>query len=134
MLPEDHRQEYQEFSLLLGELQNLAGQENLDRLALFHRSKELQDYFGDRIIALDNSFLDPAWGSLVQSYITEIHKQLRLLGMDITFLQASRSDRTTNTRKEAISDRLQTIIGYCSTLTAKNESTTAEESHKDEKP
>ena len=65
MLPEDHRQEYQEFSLLLGELQNLAGQENLDRLALFHRSKELQEYFGDRIIALDNIFLDPAWGSLV---------------------------------------------------------------------
>lgn len=134
MLPENHRQQYQEFSLLLEELQNLAGQENLDRVALFHRSKELQQFFGDRIMASDNTKLDPARGSLVQSYITEIHKQLRLLGMDITFLQASRSDRTTKTRKEAFLDRLQTIMGYCSALTAKNESPTAEESHEDEKP
>lgn len=134
MLPEDHRQEYQEFSLLLEEMHDLAGQENLDRVALFHRSKELQQFFGDRIMASYNSFSDPARGSLVQSYITEIHKQLRLLGMDITFLQASRNPETTNTRKEAFLDRLQTIIGYCSTLTAKNESTTAEESHEDEKP
>lgn len=134
MLPEEHRHQYQEFKGLLGQLSNLMGQENLDKVALFHRSQELQQFFSDGILALDNTQLTSSWGSRLQSYLTEMHKQLRLLAMDINFLQASRNSRTTETRKQVIVDRLQTIIGYCSTLLAESESTSAEHSQEYEKP
>jgi len=134
MLSEENRQQYEELNLKLAKLQNLVGQDNLDKVALLARHQELQQFFGHLIVALDQAQLSPAEESQVQSYTTEIHKQLRLMGMDITFLQASRSDGTTQMRKKAISDRLQTIMGYCSTLLAEPESTTAENSHQDEKP
>lgn len=134
MLSEKNRQQYEELNLKLAKLQNLAGQDNLDKVALSARHQELQDFFGNLIVALDEAQLSPAEESQVQSYTTEIHKQLRLMGMDITFLQASRSDGTTQIRKKAISDRLQTIMDYCSSLLTKTESTTAENSHQDEKP
>ena len=121
MLSKEHHQEYQEFSLLVEECQNLATQENLDKVVLFNRSKELMEFFSHRLVPLENADLNPAGRSLLQSYITEIHKQLRLVGMDVTFLQASKSKGTTQTRKKAVSDRLQTIIDYCSTLLTKNE-------------
>lgn len=134
MLSEENRQQYEELSQKLAKFQNLVDRENLDKVALLDRHQELQQFFGNLIVALDKAQLSPVGESLVQSYTTEIHKQLRLVGMDITFLQASRSDRTTQMRKKAIGDRLQTIIGYCSTLLAEPQSTTAENSHQDEKP
>ncbi len=134
MLSEENRQQYEELSLKLAKLQNLVGQDNLDKVALSARHQELQQFFGNLIVALDEAQLSPAKESLVQSYTTEIHKQLRLMGMDITFLQASRNPETTNTRQQAIASRLQTIMGYCSSLLTKTESTTAENSHQDEKP
>mgnify|MGYP006293117559 CR=1 FL=1 len=134
MLSEENRQQYQELSEKLAQFQHLAAQEHLDKVALLSRHQELQQFFGGLIVALDKAPLSHPGESLVQSYTTEIHKQLRLMGMDITFLQASRSVGTTQMRKKAISDRLQTIMGYCSTLLAETESTTAENSHQDEKP
>ena len=121
MLSEEHRREYQEFRLLVEQFQNLATQENLDRVGLLNSSKEMMEFFSDRLVPLGNAELNPAGGSPLQSYITEIHKQLRLVGMDVTFLQASKSEGNTQMRKEAISDRLQTIIDYCSTLLSKND-------------
>ena len=135
MLSGKHYQEYQEFSQLLEQLQKIVVQnftsgfgsfsvpvkiDNSDRTTLSQRVEEIQAFFREQIVTLDNTELDPTWRSRVQSYITEIHKQLRLLGMDATFLQASRNSQTTQERLQAISDRLNTIIGYCSTLLGKN--------------
>ena len=67
----------------------------------------------------DSNGLDPPATPLEQSYLTEIHKQLRLLGMDIKFLQASRVLATAQTRQTAASDRINTLIRYCDALLQK---------------
>lgn len=145
MFSDKHHQKYQEFSQLLEKLQkngvqNFLGRfsENFyfsssgnektsekidkpDKATLSQGIEEIQEFFSKQIVTLDNTELDPVWESRVQSYITEIHKQLRLLAMDATFLQASRNSQTTQERLQTISDRLNTIIGYCSTLLGKNE-------------
>ncbi|MGD1808214.1 heterocyst frequency control protein PatD [Dapis sp. BLCC M126] len=111
MLPKEHNQQYQKFSQLLnGWQQNIAEIELSKILAI---NQEVQQLFETQIINLDNSELDQSIASHVQSYLTEIHKQLRLLNVDVSFLQASRNPQTTQTRLAKISDRLETLKGYC---------------------
>ncbi|MBD2342692.1 heterocyst frequency control protein PatD [Anabaena subtropica] len=50
--------------------------------------------------------------SRIQSYKTEISKQLRLLEVDVMFLQGARQPSTVQTRLKIISDRLNTLIQY----------------------
>jgi hypothetical protein len=54
-----------------------------------------------------------------QSYLTEIHKQMRLLTIDLRFLKASRQTATTETRRTQMSDHLGTLIHYCDAILAK---------------
>lgn len=68
----------------------------------------------------DSGELDASETPHEQSYLTEIHKQLRLLGTDVTFLQASRQPATAEARQTAAIARLNTLIGYCGALLQKN--------------
>ncbi|MDH6060821.1 heterocyst frequency control protein PatD [Chrysosporum bergii ANA360D] len=70
----------------------------------------LQQVFRQEIVPL------PDGGSGVQSYRTEISKQLRLLEVDVMFLQGSRQASTAQERIKSISDRLTTIIQYCEAI------------------
>ncbi len=111
MLPKEHNQQYQKLSQLLNQLQqNVRAREPGKILAI---NQEVQQWFQTQIINLDNSELDPSIAFQVQSYLTEIHKQLRVLNVDVTFLQASRNPQTTQTRLANISDRLEILKGYC---------------------
>jgi hypothetical protein len=55
-----------------------------------------------------------------QSYKTEISKQLRLLEVDVMFLQGARQPATVQTRLNMISDRLSTLIQYCQAILQQN--------------
>lgn len=119
MLSKNIYQHYQQFKQLLQELQTVATQGNLDRTALLATFGEAQQFFAGQIMGSDSDGLDPPETPLEQSYLTEIHKQLRLLGMDIKFLQASRVLATAQTRQTAASDRINTLIRYCDALLEK---------------
>ncbi len=111
MLPKEHNQQYQKLSQLLNQLQKNVAERELAKILA--TNQKIQKLFETRIINLDNSKLDLSIASQVQSYLTEIHKQLRLLNVDVTFLQASQNPQTTQTRLANMSDRLETLKGYC---------------------
>jgi hypothetical protein len=113
MLPQFYRVRYQEFSQALEQLQQTAAPTNLDRIPLHQRFEQVQQLFHQQILCLDTDELAPADIPRVQSYLTEINKQMRLLGMDITFLQAARQSATKEERLVQIGSRIQTLIGYC---------------------
>ncbi|HLO50503.1 MAG TPA: heterocyst frequency control protein PatD [Kamptonema sp.] len=121
MLSKNRHQHYLEFQQILQDLQTSATQGNLDRAALLAAFGEVQQFFAGQIMASDSDGLDPPpLSPLEQSCLTEMHKQLRLLGMDVAFLQASRVEATAKTRQAAASDRINTLIGYCDAMLQKD--------------
>jgi hypothetical protein len=119
ILSEDRCQRYQKLQQALEQLQKTAAQDNLDREVLAAEYKKVQQFFGNQIMTTDSGELEPSETPQEQSYLTEIHKQLRLLGTDITFLQASRQPATATARQTAAHARLNTLIGYCGKLLEK---------------
>jgi hypothetical protein len=67
----------------------------------------LQQFFQEQIVPLDSD----EWHE--RSYRTEISKQLRLLDVDVLFLQGAKQKATIETRLKAISDRISILTGYC---------------------
>jgi hypothetical protein len=67
----------------------------------------LQQFFQEQIVPLDSD----EWYE--RSYRTEISKQLRLLDVDILFLQGAKQQSTAETRLKGISDRISILTGYC---------------------
>jgi len=111
MSSREHNQQYQKLSQLLNQLQKNVAEKDIGKILA--TNQEIQQFFEIQIINLDNSELEPPIASQIQSYVTEIHKQFRLLNVDVNFLQASRKSQTTQTRLANMSDRLETLKGYC---------------------
>jgi hypothetical protein len=118
MLSNFHYQSYQEFAVILGQLQASANSTHLDVVNLLEIFQQAQRLFGQQIITLDPSDLAPSVASRVRSYHTEIDKELKLLRIDMSFLQAARQPATIIARKEQICTRIQTLINYCNVLLA----------------
>jgi hypothetical protein len=51
-----------------------------------------------------------------QSYKTEINKQLRLLEVDMMFLQGAKQLTTLQARLKTIEERIDTLIRYCQAI------------------
>jgi len=120
ILSEDRRQCYQELQQALEQLQRTAAQDNLDRAALAIEYRKVQQFFGNQIMRAHSGELDTSDTPPEQSYLTEIHKQLRLLGTDVTFLQAAKQPETAEARQSAANSRINTLIGYCGAVLQKN--------------
>ena len=114
-LPLAHQQCYQSFQHLLGETQQ-AFITNNSGLALQSQTTALQQFFREQVLRLQSDELSPAVQHWVQSYHVEIDKQLRLLGVDVLFLQAARQSITTEERRQQVCDRLETLQRYCKAL------------------
>lgn len=69
-----------------------------------------------QLLNLDWESLDPTLVARVQSVQTEINRQFRLLGMDMTFLRAARQSTTETQRREQVSDRIASLIQFCQVL------------------
>lgn len=115
MLPNLHHQRYQEFKQVLEQLQKTTGS-RLEPSGLRQSFLEAQQFFQQQIVSLDAGDLEPADEPRVRSYQTEMSKQLQLLGMDVTFLQAARQPATAKNRLLQLEQRIQTLISYCNTL------------------
>jgi hypothetical protein len=105
-----NREKYQALATLLEQLRGDVSTTQLDAPALRQRVALVQQLFGQEIVPLTDE------DSRVQSYRTEISKQLRLLEVDVMFFQGARQASTAQARLQTISDRLTTLIQYCDAI------------------
>ncbi|WP_414579381.1 heterocyst frequency control protein PatD [Anabaena sp. CCY 9402-a] len=99
---------YQALVNLLEQLRTDVSNLHVTTPELKQRVASLQQLFAQEIVPLA---VDA--NSREQSYQTEISKQLRLLEVDVMFLQGARQTSTVQTRLKTISDRLTTLTQYC---------------------
>ncbi|NJN85474.1 MAG: heterocyst frequency control protein PatD [Leptolyngbyaceae cyanobacterium SL_7_1] len=116
MLLESFRQSCDAFHRALKTLQTIATQANLNGTSLQTAFLEVQQLFQLHIASADLAPLDPAIATKLQSLLVEINKQLRLIGVDIMFLQAARQPPTAQKRQKQLSDRLQLLSSYCTAI------------------
>jgi len=116
MLPNLYYQRYQKLSELLKGIQQAAIAPEMETPKLRQDVLATQQYFQQQIASLDSHEIHPAVESKMRSLQTEISKQLNLLSIDVTFLQAARQPQTLQTRKQQITQRLQTLLDYCEAI------------------
>lgn len=119
MLPKSHQKFYQKF---LGSLTTLRDQvivEDINPAKLYQNFQVVQEIFQDQILELTTEGLENAVVSSLQSIQTEIHRTLRLLGIDFLFLQSSCKQKTEEQRLETVLGRIEKLIGYCQIIITK---------------
>ena len=70
---------------------------------------QIQSFFLREMVNGNNAEITPQLLSLQ----VEINKQFKMLGVDLTMLQSSRSEATWQKRHQQICDRLSTLQKYC---------------------
>jgi hypothetical protein len=64
---------------------------------------------------------DPIAGKM-RSYLTESHRLLRLLPVDVMFIAAARNPTTAQQRRQAYQDKLNLLLQYCRAIIESSES------------
>lgn len=116
MLPPSHFQIYREFQHDLEAVKDVLSQDTVDRSLLKSSVAKLQDFFQNQILTLDLGSLNEPLAQQIQSFQVEINKQLKLLSLDGTFLQAAKQPTTAIQRIQQASDRLTLLNRYCDAL------------------
>lgn len=120
MLSPSYRQRYLEFLQVLQQLgETLSSASNSVPAQLRERFQAVKAVFGGQIANLTGDELDPADLPRWQSCQTESYRLMKLLEMDLMFLQASRQAQTATPRIAAMTERIKTLIGYCEALLQK---------------
>lgn len=71
------------------------------------------EFFESHILPQDlDSLPDPIAGKM-RSYLTESHRLLRLLPIDLTFIAAARNPTTLQQRRQAYQEKLDLLLKYC---------------------
>jgi hypothetical protein len=105
-----NNQKYRAFTTLLEQLRDDISSNLTNAEQLRQRMASLQSFFRTDIVTLTTQF------PTEQSYQTEMSKQLRLLQIDIMFLQGARQASTAKSRVDTLTERLTTLIGYCDAI------------------
>ena len=116
MLSSAQNRVYQAFQQSLIELQTNLSQADRSHSHLKQQVQTLQECFQQEILPLTEAIADPAQQGRLQAIQIEIDKQLRLLAMDMLFLQAARQSKTADQRCRQIGDRLTHLLNYCNSL------------------
>ncbi|MBM0742036.1 heterocyst frequency control protein PatD [Phormidium sp. CLA17] len=114
-LPPEYSQTYQKLKQHVTEI-NQAIAQRTDVASLKASVADLQVFFKTHIRMLNSDELDAALAHQVQSFNVEIDKQLRLLSMDVMFLQAAKQASTADQRLNQMRDRLTLLLRYCDGL------------------
>ena len=101
---------YQELATFLDEFRANVTAGKLNAGELRPHLAKLQAFFSQQIVPLVDA------NSREQSYKTEISKQLRLLEVDMMFLQGAKQLTTSQARLKTIEERLNTLIRYCQAI------------------
>jgi hypothetical protein len=71
------------------------------------------EFFESTILPQDlDNLPDPIAGKM-RSYLTESHRLLRLLPIDLTFIAAARNPDTIQHRRQAYQEKLDLLLRYC---------------------
>lgn len=105
----------QSFIENLKALQTSAATANVDGRSLQQQFLEAQQLYQQQL--LPTLVESPAAASLM-TYQTEINRALRLLGMDVTFLQSAKNPMTQQKRQAQMQQRLQTLLEFSQGLQA----------------
>ena|SRR4028118_2114363 len=116
MLPPSHRDRYQEFLQALLQLQKAAAHPHQEGASVNAALQKVQQIFTSQILNLSLDQLDLPAASRMQSYLTEIHRLMRMLQMDMMFLQASQHRETQEQRRSAFEHRVKSLIGWCESI------------------
>ena len=79
---------------------------------------QAQQWFQQAILDDTEAAIPEAIAGEVQAYGVELNKQMRLLGIDVMFLQSSRQAQTRMQRQAQMRDRLQLLQTYCDRVLA----------------
>ncbi len=75
------------------------------------------EFFESQILLQDlDSLPDPIAGKM-RSYLTESHRLLRLLPIDLTFIAAARNPTTLQQRRQSYQSKLDLLLEYCQAVT-----------------
>ena len=74
---------------------------------------KLLNFWLDELAPIEGDVLSPKAYNQWRSLHTELHRELRLLNMDLMFLGNSRSAPTQAMKKQATRDRLEKLVRYC---------------------
>ncbi|WOD41187.1 heterocyst frequency control protein PatD [Nodosilinea sp. E11] len=91
-------------------LETMAQATHPDRAGLQQQFLLAQQHFQHQILPLGDQ--TPS----AQPIITEINRTLRLLAMDVAFLQTARQSITTQQRQRQLGDKLAQLLGFCAAL------------------
>jgi hypothetical protein len=80
-----------------------------------------QQHFQHQVLPLGDAY------PMGQPALTEMNRTLRLLAMDVAFLQAARQPITAQQRQRQIGEKLEQLLGFCDVLDAAIKSATSEE-------
>lgn len=124
-MSEIHYPQYRAFRELLQQIHQTihesihesSDRSNPNQAALLAALSQVQQIFKQQILNMSLDDLPVDRVSSVQSYRTEMHKQIRLLATDVMFFQTARKPATRQQRWEQITTRLETLIRYCNALT-----------------
>ena len=116
MLPPSHRDRYQEFLESLLQLQKAAAKPDQESASVNVALQKVQQIFTSQVLILSNDQLDLPAIARIQSYLTEIHRLMRMLQMDMMFLQTSRHRETQKQRRQAFADRVKSLISWCESI------------------
>lgn len=97
------------FLSLLEGLKSSAGRANVDARSLQQDFLTAQQLYQQQL--LPTLMASPAAASLM-TYQTEINRALRLLGMDVSFLQTAKNPMTVQKRQAQMQQRLQTLLEF----------------------
>ena len=119
-MSEIHYPQYLSLQESLKEIQQTIAQLNHqpegNQTALLAALSQVQELFKQEILTLNLDELPGERISSVQSYRTEMHKQMGLLATDVMFFQTARQSTTKQQRLSQIASRLETLIRYCDVL------------------
>jgi len=110
------REKYHRLTILLKQLHSDVTTSEVDATELRQRMTSLQEFFQQQIVPLVGKDTDSIDEGRLQSYQTEMSKQVRLLEIDVLFFQGARQASTAKSRLDAIGDRLTTLIEYCNAI------------------
>ena len=116
MLPKSHRKKLTQWQDLLLDLRSQVKNSTKALTVKSSTGEELQNFFKQEILTLNNDFIEVSFQSVWQSFQTESYRSLRLLNTDIIFLTSSKSIATWQKRLSQIEARLEQMIGYCQSL------------------
>jgi hypothetical protein len=74
------------------------------------------EFFESEILTQSAQHLPGLIAGKMRSYLTESHRLLRLLSMDVVFIATARNPTTIQLRRQAYQDKLDLLLAYCQAI------------------